>query len=78
MAGMPNRVFEEALSLPSDERVDLVERLLQSLNLPLQPDIERAWQDEAERRVAQIMRGEVEMIPAEDVYRKIRERYQLT
>ena len=36
MSGVSNKVFEEALSLPSDERVSLVEKLLTSLNLPIQ------------------------------------------
>lgn len=76
MSGMTNKVFDEALSLPADERVDLVEKLLVSLNLPIQPEIDRLWADEAERRLAQIDRGEVELIPAEDVFAKIRRKYQ--
>jgi len=76
MSGLPNRIFDEALSLPVDERILLVDQLLCSLNLPLQPDIERAWQEEAERRVTQIEQGEVNLIPAEEVFRLIRERYK--
>lgn len=71
-----NRVFEEALSLPSDERVSLVEKLLTSLNLPLQPEIDRLWADEAERRVSQIEQGEVNPIPGSEVSAKIRRKYQ--
>jgi hypothetical protein len=36
MSGVANRVFKEALSLPLDERMNLVEKLLTSLNLPIQ------------------------------------------
>jgi len=76
MSGMTNKVFKEALSLPADERVDLVEKLLTSLNLPIRPDIDRLWAEEAERRLSQIERGEVELIPGEDVFAKIRRKYQ--
>ena len=71
-----DRVFEEALSLPADARVTLVEKLLASLNLPTQAEIERLWAEEAERRVSQIDKGEVELVPGEDVFEKIRKKYQ--
>ncbi len=75
MATGSDRVVDEALSLPADERLGLIESLLASLNLPLQPEIERAWAEEAERRVAEIDRGEVELIPGETVFEKIRQKY---
>ena len=76
MSTMANKVFEEALSLPSDERVNLVEKLLMSLNLPIQAEIDRLWVEEAERRVTQIETGEVELIPGDEVFAKIRRKYQ--
>jgi hypothetical protein len=51
-------VFDEALSLPAEARVSLVERLLTSLNLPTQAEIDRLWAEEAEERIAQIDKGE--------------------
>ena len=76
MATATEKVLDEALSLPADERLNLVERLLASLNLPTQPEIDRQWAEEAERRVAQIERGEVELIPGEQVFAKIRAKHQ--
>jgi putative addiction module component (TIGR02574 family) len=76
MSGVADRVFEEALSLPSDERMNLVEKLLTSLNLPIQPEIDRLWAEEAERRVSQIERGDVELIPGDEVFAKIRGKYR--
>ena len=76
MSAIMNKVFEEALSLPSDERVSLVEKLLTSLNLPIQAEIDRLWVEEAERRVSQIEQGEVELIPGDEVFAKIRQKYQ--
>ena len=70
-----DKVSDEALSLPLIERIALVERLLQSLNPPDQPEIERIWVKEVERRVAEIENGEAELIPGEQVFSKIRQKY---
>jgi len=76
MSGVGNKVFEEALSLPSDERVSLVEKLLTSLNLPIQEEIDQLWAEEAKRRVSQIEQGEVKLIPGNEVFAKIRRKYK--
>lgn len=52
-----DRVIDEALSLPSNVRLSLVEKLLTSLNLPIDKEINRLWAEEAERRVSQIEEG---------------------
>ena len=75
MPTIAEKVIEQALSLPADSRVGLVEKLLASLNLPTQPEIERLWAEEAERRVAQIDRGKVKLIPGEKVFERIRQKY---
>jgi putative addiction module component (TIGR02574 family) len=71
-----DKLLEEALLLPADERASLVEKLLQSLNLPTEAEVDRLWVEEAERRVSQIQAGEVEVIPGEQVFAKIRAKYQ--
>lgn len=75
MAVGSNHVFDDALSLPAEERLALVERLLESLNSPIDPEIERLWAEEAERRIEQFDRGEVEAIPAEKVFADLRARF---
>jgi putative addiction module component (TIGR02574 family) len=70
-----DKVFDEALSLPANDRLGLVEKLLRSLNLPTQSEIDNLWAKEAERRVAEIDRGEVDLIPGEKVFEKIRQKY---
>ena len=75
MATVSNKVFAEALSLPADLRLDLVEKLLSSLNLPTQSKIDSLWATEAERRVSELDRGEVKPIPGEKVFEKIRGKY---
>ncbi len=71
-----DKVFDDALSLPSDARVVLVERLLESLNLPTQAEIDRLWAEEAERRISQIDQGNVDLIPGDAVFAEIRQKYQ--
>ena len=75
MAAMTDRVTEEALSLPADIRLNLVEKLITSLNLPIDKDIDHLWAEEAERRISQIEAGEVRLVPGEEVFSKIRAKY---
>ncbi len=76
MGTATDKIFEEALMLPTDERASLVEKLVQSLNLPSEAEINRLWEDEAERRIAQLEKGKVELIPGELVFAKIREKFK--
>jgi len=69
------KIYNEALSLPAEARMSLIEKLLSSLNLPTQAEIDRLWAEEAERRVSQIDKGEVELVSGEEVFTKIREKY---
>lgn len=75
MSTAVDKVFDEALSLPADARIDLVEKLLKSLNLPTQRDIDRLWAGEAERRVAELDAGEVKSIPGTEVFDRVRRKY---
>ncbi len=75
MTAMTDRVTEEALSLPADIRLNLVEKLITSLNLPIDEDIDRLWAEEAERRISQIEEGEAKLVPGEEVFSKIRAKY---
>lgn len=70
------KIFDEALSLPADLRASLVERLLTSLNLPTQPEIDRIWAEEVERRISQIDKGEVKLRPGEKVFSAVRKKYR--
>ena len=70
-----DKVVDEALELPADARIGLVDRILASLNLPTRPEIDRLWAEEAERRVSEVDRGEVELVPGEEVFAKIRRKY---
>ena len=75
MSTTNDRVIDEALSLPSNVRLSLVEKLLTSLNLPIDEEINRIWAEEAERRVSQIDEGKAKLVPGEEVFAKIRAKH---
>ena len=75
MPMLADRVTDEVLDLPADARIGLVNRILSSLNLPTQPDIDRLWADEAEKRVAEIDQGDINLVPGEVVFDRIRRKY---
>lgn len=55
-----------ALKLDPAERFDLVDQILHSLDKP-DPEIDRIWLEEAERRLAAYRAGTVKGIPAEEI-----------
>ena len=75
MTTTTDRVTEEALLLPVEARLGLVEKLLTSLNLPIDREIDRLWAEEAERRVAQVQAGQAKLIPGDEVFAKIRAKH---
>jgi hypothetical protein len=76
MPVVAKKIVDEVLLLPTDAWVSLVEQLLTSLNLPTQPEVDRLWAKEAERRIAQIEKGKVRLLPGEKVFLDIRKKYQ--
>ena len=69
------KLFEDAVSLPVEERVKLIEKLLESTNPP-EKEIDEWWKKEAEKRVKEIESGEVDTIPGEKVFENIKKRYK--
>ena len=59
----------QALQLPPDERLALVEHLLDSLDVP-DTSLEALWTAEANDRLAAYRRGEIRAIPLSDVLGK--------
>jgi putative addiction module component (TIGR02574 family) len=62
----------QARMLPAEERAGLAESLLESLHASHVAEVEAAWATEIERRVAAYARGEVKVVPAEEVFAKAR------
>lgn len=73
MSELAEKLIEQVLGLPADERAEVAERLLSSLEPPLS-SIDQLWAQEAEDRIDAYERGEIEAIPAEDVFNAIKNR----
>jgi putative addiction module component (TIGR02574 family) len=67
MSASLKQIEEQARALTAEERAKLAESLLESLRSPIS-DIENAWADEIEQRIAAFDRGEISAYPAEDVF----------
>jgi putative addiction module component (TIGR02574 family) len=71
-----DQILKEAMALSPEERADLVDKLLATLDTtnPDQAEIDRAWVEEAERRVDACDAGEMEVEPVEEVIESLRRR----
>ncbi len=74
MTALAEKIYNEALDLPAEDRLMLLDRLLHSSNLSTQADIDQAWVEEAERRDRQIDEGKEILIPGAEVFAKINAR----
>lgn len=62
-------VLKQVLQLKASERAAIAEQILLSLDVP-NPEIDAVWAQEADARIEAYERGEIESIPAEDVFAK--------
>ena len=65
-------IEEEALQLSSHERALLVEHLIGSLEPDEDPEAERSWIEEAERRYQAYKEGKVKTTSADQVFNDAR------
>ncbi len=66
------KITEVVLSLPSDARALLADRLVESLDPIMDEDIRGLWAEEALRRFEEVRSGKVESIPGEVALARIR------
>ena len=71
MSASLKKIEEQAKALSAEERAKLAEAMLESLHTPVS-EIEAAWAEEIERRVAAFDRGEIPAHAAEDVFAEAR------
>ncbi len=75
MSALAENLYKEALDLSIDDRLKLIDRLLQSTNLPLQAEIDKAWAEEVEKRSQSLINGSAKLIPGEEVFAKIKNKF---
>ena len=72
MAEEVSDILKKALALPPEARAALAGSLLESLDEhPLDPGVEAAWSEEIPRRIEEIGSGKVQLIPYEEVRRRL-------
>ena len=63
----------ELLGLPASSRAQLAKQLIASLDESESPDAKKLWLEEIKRRDAEITEGKVKCVPADEVFRQVRE-----
>lgn len=67
---------QAALDLPKQQRAQLAHLLLESLDQPSEASIEQLWLHEAKRRAAEIDRGEIQLVTAQELEVQIQAVYK--
>ncbi len=70
------QLFQSALALPEDERLQLVEALLAEYDQAVEGPLDEAWLAEIRRRSAQIEAGTATLTPWPEVKRRVRQRVE--
>lgn len=75
MAILAEKIYEQALDLPIDDRLILIDKLLKSSNLSNQEEIDQEWSEEIELRFQNLKNGTAKLIPGEIIFDKIKKRF---
>ena len=75
MTRIAEKIYEQALDLPIEDRLALIDKLLHSANLPTSTEIDQLWIREVKRRCRDVDEGKSNIIQGEDVFRKIEKKY---
>ncbi len=68
------KIRSQALNLSESERAELAHNLVVSLDGPVDPDAEKAWDAEILRRLAEIDSGTANLIDREEFRRRMQAR----
>ena len=68
------QIVDAALALPDDDRLELVETLIASLQPADRPPFDESWREVIRRRSAELLSGQVAGVPWAEVKRQSREK----
>lgn len=68
-----DQLTKEVLSLPSEARALLADRLVESLDPAEDAEIHQLWAMEANRRLEEVRTGRVKTIPGDEALARVRE-----
>lgn len=71
MSTSAEKVLQDALNLPPQDRAEVLERLLATFQEAPDPELDKLWGQEAEDRLAAYDRGELGGVSAEEVFTRI-------
>jgi len=72
MTDLVAELSQRARALSPQDRARLAEELLASLEGEPQPQADAAWDAELVRRIAEVDRAAVELLPADEVFARVR------
>ncbi len=76
MTALAEKIYNEVLDLPHDERLSLIDKILHVISVPTATDIEKAWLKESHKRLDDIRSGKTQTIDGETVFQEINERFR--
>jgi len=76
MTEINEKLLKEVLSLPSHLRTILIDKLIESLNIQIQKEIDDLWAAHAEKRITGINSGKDKSISGEIVLEEILNRFK--
>ncbi len=68
MSALPDELSKKAKQLAIEERTQLAQELLESVEQDADPEIQASWESEMASRIAKYERGEARLIPAAEVF----------
>lgn len=74
MSAISEKITNDALSLPVEFRLELIDMLLKSLNIPTKPEIDELWAREAEQRIDEVDSGSTQLVEGNNFFSRVRER----
>ena len=68
MSALLAELSKKAQTLTVEERAQLAQELLESVERDSDPEVQEAWEAEIASRITKYERGEATLIPAEEVF----------
>ena len=75
MSELAEKLIQQALGLPAEDRAELARVLIDSLDESDDKDVEAAWDAELRRRVERVEQGKSHLLPAQEALAEIRDKY---
>jgi putative addiction module component (TIGR02574 family) len=72
MSALLKELSKKAKELVLEERAQLAQELMESVDQESDPEIEAAWETEIASRIARYERGDAKLIPASEVFEAAR------